>query len=207
MAHQNDNEVALTVPSSQPVERAECLLFTIPLEVRKYIYQEAVVHKAVFEIAPCGDPVENMDEWQLDERSWANFRPSEPSLLLTCKQIRIEALPIFYGGNTFFETHYDLGFRKFLAWLTPDKRLMVKHLHLMPEDRSWSHGCIALAQAKLEAMMEFLRLQKIIVPQGSVYVLAKLNNRVAGSWTSTPKGVCQLALCCGNAQMAVPLDQ
>ena len=130
MTFPNNEKWAMTTQSKPVDDELECLFFKLAAELRNYIYEEVLIHKAVLEISSSGDPVEYMDEWELTDRSWARSRPSKPSLVLTCKQIREEALPAYYGGNIFKEVSYDPRLLRFIDWLTPEKRLMLRYLHL-----------------------------------------------------------------------------
>lgn len=146
-------------------EEPHCYLFDLPQELRNVIYEEVLVHRSVLTIHPRGDPaVEAIDEWGV------NFRPSEPSLLKTCRQIRQEALPIFYGCNIFKDAGYDPCCFKFMEWLTPEKRLMLKCVQV-----AWQYyeisgkahycsgitGCVMKAQQVQDKVMLWLQQKRV----------------------------------------------
>lgn len=182
-----------------------CYLFRLPRELRELIYEEALIHKSVLEIYPAGDPVEYMDEWELTTRSWANFRPSEPSLTRTSRQIREEALPIFYSRNIFRDSPYDACCIKFLKWLTPEKRQMLKSVRvqyatktIFAKARRWFWRCPRIAREDLKRLRTWLDENELTVREGAIYVPVKLQGDTGGTWTADPSGECGVARCCGN---------
>jgi hypothetical protein len=105
---------------------ADCHLLKLPSELRNQIYEHVLV-------ATHG----------IDANTWCrtrriqNFYTSntikyamEPALLATCKQIRGEGLPIFYGQNTFFAKRGNAAWWNFLMHIGPTKRAMVGNLKL-----------------------------------------------------------------------------
>ena len=63
-------------------------LLDLPAELRNLIYHFAVVNEKPIKII--------QDEWRGEAEA-----PKQPALAMTCKQIRDEVLPVFYGANTF----------------------------------------------------------------------------------------------------------
>lgn len=206
---------ALAVTPKTLADNYHCRLMELPAELRTQIYSEALTHKAGLEINPCGDPVEYLDEWELDERPLAKFRPSEPSLLFTCRQIREEALPVFYGCNIFQDCPYDCRLRKFITWLTPKKRLLIRSLHVSydlrresrREDNTvWeSRGCVIAAHEHHKRMERRLMRHNISLSKDVIKVIVRLNDETAGVWTSCPEGECTLSFYCGDRQLPLQL--
>lgn len=83
----------LSLSSSTPGDgesgdsKHDCHLLKLPAELRNYIYELAIVQPSGIVIGP-----------------WRKLPPSkepqkQPALTRTCRQVRSEALPIFYGKN------------------------------------------------------------------------------------------------------------
>ena len=193
---------------SQPTgDEPLCHFFKLPIELRISIYTEVVVHRHVLEIFRRGDGMEQIDEHDNTNRKCAIWRPCEPALLLTCRQIREEALPVFYGGNTFKSSIYDGCLWKFISWLTPEKRLVVKHLRLSPDTdllypahRNPPQGsCVIKARLKLNRMKKWLEDNDISLRKGALQVFASPSDDVAPAWTASPEGKCGFSRCCGRS--------
>lgn len=204
MSLPDDKHLVFTTSLHPAEDEPECLFFKLPLELRTDIYNGALIHKAVLEIAPSGDPVTNMDEWELTDQSWAKLRPSEPSLLFTCKQIREEGLRIYYGSDIFPDSFYDAGLRKFIKWLTPQKRTMIKHLQIDTNSLSlrwpgwpWAgFGCVSRAQKKKQAFEKWLQKEDIQVNESAIEVYVQLSDGDEWIWSNSPQGACELSGCC-----------
>ena len=198
---------AVAMPTKyQPAEDEPiCHLFKLPIELRTSIYAEVVIFKSDLKVFRSGDGLENIDEHENPDPSSAIFRPCEPPLLLTCKQIREEALPVFYGGNAFKSTIYDGDLRKFISWLTPEKRLLVKNLRLSPNtDLMYPGprkppGCVIRARKKLHRMKKWVEDHDISLRKGALQVYASVSDDVALAWTASPDGKCGLTRCCGRS--------
>jgi len=163
------------------------------------IIHEVVVHKAVLEIKPRGDSVEHMEEWDKDDKSFAPFRPAEPSLTKTCRQIRAESLPVFYGGNAFRSTSYDRNCKRFISWLAPEKRMMLKNIQL-GADNVHTRFCATRARLRLDRMDSWLEKKDIELSPRTLRVAVQLRTDVAVEWVVEPTEKCELTGCCGNAK-------
>ena len=186
-----------------------CYFFKLPRELRDYIYEEVLIHKSVLELYPSGDPVEKIDEWELTDRSWALFRPSEPSLVRTCRQIREEALPSFYGANIFRDTTYHPCCLRFLRWLTPATRMMLKQVRISHctglgflDDQTYYAACVVTAKERLQHVQAWLQQNDLKLSKDAIHVFTKLSDDTMGLWTNSPNGVCALGQCCGNEKKA-----
>jgi len=163
------------------------------------IIHEVVVHKAVLEIKPRGDSVEHMEEWDKDDKSFAPFRPAEPSLTKTCRQIRAESLPVFYGGNAFRSTSYDSNCKRFISWLAPEKRMMLKNIRLATYNTTVQF-CVNDARRRLAKMGLWLEKKGIELSPRTLRVAVQLRNDVPVKWVVEATEKCELAGCCGNAK-------
>jgi hypothetical protein len=105
---------------------ADCHLLKLPSELRNQIYELVLV--ATHDI--------DANTWCATRRFKSYYTRAtikysmEPALLATCKQIRGEGLPIFYGQNTFFAKRGNAAWWNFLRHIGPTKRAMVENLKL-----------------------------------------------------------------------------
>lgn len=71
---------------------------SLPMEIRNHIYRSALCRRDQF----CARPFESRKLQKLAPIAFnCEGVPVAISLLRTCKQIYLEAIPIFFGGNTF----------------------------------------------------------------------------------------------------------
>ena len=106
----------MAIPEKRPISATdpECKLLGLPAELRNRIYTLALVNDETFDIT---------------ERHRTNVDRVEPGLLATCRQVRDEALSIFYGGNTFAGAHGDSKLvHAFLKHLPPAKLQLLKQV-------------------------------------------------------------------------------
>ncbi|KAK4494755.1 hypothetical protein PRZ48_014111 [Zasmidium cellare] len=114
-------------------------LLTLPPELRNKIYTLVLVQGAPIQIS------ERSTKPSLAARgATAHYtRLLEPPFLLTCRQIRHEALPIFYGENVFFTAIKD-ALPPWLLAIGPEKARMVRHIRgFRPSryfDYEWARG-------------------------------------------------------------------
>lgn len=78
-------------PVSQPIDKDEPSLITLPGEIRNAIYEELLVHE---------EPIIAADENDTMPASKPTLRLGT-ALLATCRQIHSEASPCFYSSNVF----------------------------------------------------------------------------------------------------------
>lgn len=86
---------------------------SLPAEIRNHIYHDALVEV---------EPIRLISIHKL-----ASFI-IEPALLLTTKQVRSDALPVFYGANTFRSLGSD-ALEKFLQQCSNEKLSLLRFLH------------------------------------------------------------------------------
>jgi hypothetical protein len=138
---------------SNTATKDECHLLAIAPELRNSIYEYTL-------IAP--EPLNTVKRIsRFSSEKGAMIRGSEfrqePALLWTCKQIRAEALPIFYGANTFHDSAQDIGGFWFLRHLTAEKRAVLRALRVSYRfdrfDRAWTN--IPKEQTSLKALLKW----------------------------------------------------
>jgi hypothetical protein len=106
------------------------MLLKLPAELRNRIYELALLEDGDIDTHTWCTPVDIPTlAISLSGLRPQKFYNSEPSLLLTCRQIRREGLPIFYGVNTF--SVGILGCSEWLRGLTAEKRDMVKRVRVV----------------------------------------------------------------------------
>lgn len=104
------------IPEKRPITATdpECKLLGWPAELRNRIYTLALV---------------NDDTFDITERHRANVDRLEPGLLATCREVRDEALSIFYGSNTFAGANGDSNLvHTFLKHLPAAKLKLLKQV-------------------------------------------------------------------------------
>lgn len=114
----------------RPASRQACYFLQLPAEILNRIYEEVLVHDAVLWVDPEGVPIDKIRDDVLTDGRRFQYLPSEPALTRTCRKVRRETLPIFYGRNIFSDTPVDLCCIKFLIYLTPAKRKMLKQIRI-----------------------------------------------------------------------------
>ncbi|KAK4494113.1 hypothetical protein PRZ48_014411 [Zasmidium cellare] len=98
-----------------PASGSKKCLMDLPPELRNSIYEMAVLKDKLFDDG-------NTDIY------YKRFKIPEPGLLRVCKQIRDEALPIFYGDNI-FRCANMYSTVKFLCRLSPRKLAALRTVH------------------------------------------------------------------------------
>jgi hypothetical protein len=124
-------------------------------------------------------------------------------LLATCKQIRQEALPVFYGENTFRDTVQDRCLLILIRRLSPIKRLMLQNLQISEYVSKFPSNvrdeeCVVEARDRLQDMKNWLQRNDVVLRDDAVQVFTRLNNDVNGTWTNSPEGRCELTRCQHN---------
>ena len=98
-----------------------CRLFRLPAELRNRIYELALVQKKHIHasIAGCEESWSRPNSKQV-KRAILALTLRQPPLTRTCRKLREEALPIFYGGNVFHVPilHNDGNAGEVIDWLT-----------------------------------------------------------------------------------------
>lgn len=97
-------------------------ILALPAKLRIRIYQYSLVSNSLLHTEARPETLK-----QISVLPFKTTFAREPPLLLTCRQVRDEALPIFYGGNVFFcELRSD--FVKWLRFIGATKRKLIKKL-------------------------------------------------------------------------------
>lgn len=109
------------------------LLSTLPAELRNAIYEMAVLEEDAIDvnIKPVSSRSPNSDSGH-----WPSWKP--PALLQTCRQVRSEAAPIFYGNNTFAVSRWRFmrdasGLLILIKWLSligAESRALLRDIHI-----------------------------------------------------------------------------
>lgn len=141
--------------------------------------------------------------------------PDEPSLTRTCRQLRAEALPVFYGSNVFRHATDDKYCQDLLTWLTPEKRLMLKNVRFSGFERQdprppdeWLSTfepkycvspCVSTSARRIGEINATLQRMKYFLSDGVVHVAVRLKDTGPLEWMSKPEGKCEVGGCCGKA--------
>ena len=191
------------------VDDRPCYLLQLPAELRNRIYEEATVCKDVLWVDPEGIPIDRMREDLSIKDRRLHYLPSEPALTRTCRKIRKETLPIFYGRNVFCDTPVDLCCVKFLVYLTKEKRRMLQNLritHWWYFATNFLHleggppgMCVQSVRDRLERMHAWLERNNVHLGDGAVHFPMKLRDDGDVIWTNDPTGTCEMS-CCKRAE-------
>lgn len=174
---------------AQADQDTRCHLLSLPAELRNRIYEFALIR---------GDPID-MATWALPPqgefyRKYCRYGDwsmecfaSEPCLPFSCKQVRSEGLPIYFGSNTFDYTvdHApDEGqtWKLWLQRLTPEKCNMLRCVRIRGfgwTPKAWetypSHNLLSAARV-------WCTLQGNVIRPEALYFWAKTGAR--GGWTN-----------------------
>lgn len=101
------------------------LLFTIPLELRRHIYQFCIPQNLVLD---CFDSLQHQGR-VLGASPWR--RSALPQLLLICRRITEEAEAMLYAGNTFRIWVHWKGEREFSRLIQPAQRAKLRKVILI----------------------------------------------------------------------------
>ena len=120
---------------------------SLPPELRNRVYEYALVSDTAIEFRVSRFRSRTLDTDALRMKRDQTTRKlkerlsrelEQPPLTRTCRVIRDEALPVFYGNNTFLIGDWWIHCRKWmLAWLQrlgPQKRSMLRHLIVLKKD-------------------------------------------------------------------------
>ena len=107
-----------------------CYLLKLPAELQDRIYEFVLIEEGSFDMVTWATSRPNNQYVMFYVEGMQDFA-SEPGLLVTCKEIREAALPIFYRRNI-FTAHPALAdaWQTWLLKLTPQKRSMVECVRL-----------------------------------------------------------------------------
>lgn len=199
--------VATEVPQPTTVDRSQDpinsharTLLTLPPEIRNLIFHLAVVHSGPLELYPQAAPVSSPSVWHRDNPHGNPVRPSEPALSQTCRQLRAEVLPVFYGENVFCDSVYDRECRGFLLGLTAAKRGMLRAVRVRARSASpWMQfgwPCARKERAKVEEVGRWMAEEGVVVGEGVVQVEVRAKGDAEARWTSEPSGECAFRMCC-----------
>lgn len=164
-------------------KRRPCRLLALPAELRNHIYHLALTEDDPILITTSGfAPYESGDAVEWKETHLTN----EPSLLHTCRQIRLEALPVFYSGNVFQEDGWEGNpAEHWLTRLSPERRLMLRQLRL-------EHDVLLTAAQAVrffEARYRHLNGQGIVLKAGTLFVevvIGAVRFDSQFEWTNSP---------------------
>jgi hypothetical protein len=102
-----------------------CRLLELPVEIQLVIYEYAVTEDEPLLVnMPCDSSYRGRYNLESDDKhAWSlgeKHPPLQPSLTKTCRFIRTEALPFFYGCNIFRMSYCDSSEKVKIAirWLT-----------------------------------------------------------------------------------------
>ncbi|KAK5115444.1 hypothetical protein LTR85_009904 [Meristemomyces frigidus] len=127
---------------TQPEQQSR--LLNLPAELQLAIYELAVIEDEPL-LLNCGCDSSysgRRDVWREDKQAWKSGEkrpPCQPALTRTCRDIRADALPMFYKYNT-FRAHYCYAatFRTALRWLRMighSNRQMLRRVVLVDANR------------------------------------------------------------------------
>ena len=121
----------------KPRRTSECGFLKLPAELRNRIYALGLIYKRGIDTFTFARPRRflNSNNWRYKANKVMRFHVQEPSLLRTCKEVRKEALPMFYGGNIFghlmtMELDGRTQWQPWLLNLTSEKRRMLNTVHV-----------------------------------------------------------------------------
>ena len=134
---------------------------------------------------------------------------SEPSLLRTCRELRKEALPIFYGQNIFDSPVClaDDCWELRLAKLEPHKAKMVRCIRFksywsdMPYSVEFALG-LQRSVTSLESAHQWTTQKRIPLNEGALFVEVEVLGRFF--WTNRPE---KLLLCMGKGGRELPAEE
>lgn len=99
-----------------------CHVLQLPAELRNRIYELALT---------------NRKPANLEKQHKTQYGTAfEPALLLTCRQLRAEALTIFFGRNISYTWHHRTSIT-FLKRMAPEKLKMIKELRILGLPGGW----------------------------------------------------------------------
>ncbi|KAK3057463.1 hypothetical protein LTR09_001647 [Extremus antarcticus] len=153
-------------------------IFDLPAELRVSIYELVL-------FLPTGHIINTS---YTSSRYYHRYRTPQPSLTLTCRQIRSESLPIYYASSAFFlgtfqpkwptiiiDINQDPRLR-FLTQLAPESRAMIKRLYLgiSTED----------VAATIEALVDLFAGQDVEISEASrkESILVRSPGHRVGNW-------------------------
>ncbi|KAF2162642.1 hypothetical protein M409DRAFT_26883 [Zasmidium cellare ATCC 36951] len=114
-------------------------LLTLPPELRNKVYTLTLIQPTAIQISERSTAPSTAAQGATLHYN----RLIEPALLFSCRQIRFEALPIFYGENVFFTALKD-AIAPWLLAIGPAKAGMVRHVWgFRPSryfDYAWAKG-------------------------------------------------------------------
>lgn len=181
-----------------------CYLLSLPAEIGNRIYEEVLVHIDVLWVDPEGVPIDKIRKDVLTNGRRFQYLPSEPALTRTCRKVRRETLPIFYGRNIFSDTPVDLCCIKFLIYLTPEKRRMLKQLRIshwkyyaeifLHIDAGPAGIDIVSVRARLEKMKEWLQKGGVHLDDHALHFPVRWDNGESWTWVNSRAGVHKLGL-------------
>ena len=167
-------------------------LLRLPAELRKRIYAYAMLSDEAVDLRQSILPVDPLPPGPLTVEYWdkrceeadrrwqasrkqLRFLQQQPALARTCKLIRAEALPIFYGETTFLT---NIGLHKVsdvtIAWLSaigPDNRTMMKRLYVVGDGKEAFVGLQDLTESFGDGVSVRLRYLKLGTWSLSGYLL------------------------------------
>lgn len=181
-----------------------CYLLELPAEMLNRIYEEVLVCNPVLWVDPEGVPIDRIREDILTNGRRFQYLTSEPALTRTCRQIRQDTLPIFYGRNIFCDTPVDLCCIKFLLYLTPEKRKMLKSLRIahwkyyaetfLHIDGGPPGNCAMNVCARLARMKQWLQKNGLELADDALHFQMMLDD-ASVVWNNKLNRRCELQCC------------